>query len=758
MAFNAESTPFHSPADALEDLLERAGVASHLVSHDGIILRANRAELLMLGYLQEEYVGRSITELHADRTSAEAILARLHRNEPLNEHPARLRSKDGSIRQVVITSGPCVQSGGALYSRCLTVDVTARLQAEEISQRQSGSLAATNFEQTLLRRMEEQAAVFEFTEGLQHASSLDEICAGALDAILRALRCDRAGVLLFDRFGVLRFVAWRGLSESYRRAVEGHSPWTADTRDPRPICIPNVEGADLPASLKDRVRAEGINALAFMPVVENDRLIGKFMTYYDLPHSFADDEIDVALTIARHLGFALERERTGRAARQLVSIVESSDDAIVSKDLEGVITTWNNGAERLFGYTAEEAIGRPVTILIPPDRADEEPGILARIRRGERIDHYETLRRRKDGSLVDISLTVSPMRNAHGAIVGASKIARDITERKQAEARLHDSERQLRDLLAAIPAAIYTTDAAGKITYFNQMAVELAGRTPTIGTDDWCVTWRMYRPDGTPLPHDECPMAIALKEGRPIRNAEAVAERPDGTRVPFIPYPTPLRDADGKIIGAINMLVDVSERKQAETQQRVLFNELNHRVKNNMQMLQSLLHLASRRTRNPEAQQALGEASGRIAAMAAAQQVLYGTADAARFGARDFLDAVCRTAERTLPKDLKIVCEAAGGELPNDVAMPLALILNELLTNAAKHGRNSSGEGIIRVGLIQEEGSFVLYVEDEGPGFDLSSLQHRSSGLQLVQGLARQLRGQFEVSRTPATRCSVRFS
>lgn len=118
---------------------------------------------------------------------------------------------------------------------------------------------------------------------------------------------------------------------------------------------------------------------------------------------------------------------------RLAAIVESSDDAIISKDLNGVIMTWNGGAERIFGYTAAEAIGQPVTMLIPVDRHDEEPGILARIRRGERIDHYHTIRRRKDGALIDISLSVSPIANAAGTIVGASKIARDITNEKCAE-------------------------------------------------------------------------------------------------------------------------------------------------------------------------------------------------------------------------------------------------------------------------------------------------------------------------------------
>src|SRR5215467_1944294 len=143
------------------------------------------------------------------------------------------------------------------------------------------------------------------------------------------------------------------------------------------------------------------------------------------------------------------------------------------------------------------------------------------------------------------------------------------------------------ELLEVLPVAVYTTDADGRIIFYNEAAAELWGRRPELGTSQWCGSWKLYRSDGRPLPHDECPMAIALKEGRPIRGVEAVAERPDGTRVPFIPYPTPLRDAAGNVVGAINMLVDVSERKQAETQQRILLNELNHRVKNNMQMLQS---------------------------------------------------------------------------------------------------------------------------------------------------------------------------
>jgi PAS domain S-box-containing protein len=144
--------------------------------------------------------------------------------------------------------------------------------------------------------------------------------------------------------------------------------------------------------------------------------------------------------------------RTRHAARRLVAIIESSEDAILAKDLNGIITDWNEGARRLFGYTAEEAIGRSVTMLIPEDRHDEEPAILARIRRGERIEHYETIRQHKDGSPIDISLTVSPILNRKGEVIGASKIARDISDKRRAEQQkdllLREMNHRIKNLFA----------------------------------------------------------------------------------------------------------------------------------------------------------------------------------------------------------------------------------------------------------------------------------------------------------------------
>ena len=144
--------------------------------------------------------------------------------------------------------------------------------------------------------------------------------------------------------------------------------------------------------------------------------------------------------------------------RSLASIVESSDDAIVSKNLDGIISSWNNGAERVFGFTAEEAIGQPITIVIPVDRQSEEREILTRIRRGERVDHFQAVRQRKDGGLIVVSLTVSPVKNAEGQIVGASKIARDITEQKRSQEHIatlaREAEHRSKNLLATVQATV----------------------------------------------------------------------------------------------------------------------------------------------------------------------------------------------------------------------------------------------------------------------------------------------------------------
>jgi PAS domain S-box-containing protein len=161
----------------------------------------------------------------------------------------------------------------------------------------------------------------------------------------------------------------------------------------------------------------------------------------------------------------------------LAAIVASSDDAIISKNLDGVITSWNKSAERIFGYTPEEAIGQHITLIIPPERHPEESGILVRVRRGERVDHFHTVRRRKDGSLLDVSLTISPVRDSLGRVIGASKVARDITAQKQAEQALRESEQRFRVITDASPVMVWMAGTDKLCYYFNKGWLDFVGRT-----------------------------------------------------------------------------------------------------------------------------------------------------------------------------------------------------------------------------------------------------------------------------------------
>jgi PAS domain S-box-containing protein len=274
-----------------------------------------------------------------------------------------------------------------------------------------------------------------------------------------------------------------------------------------------------------------------------------------------------------------EYRRADQAARFLASLVDSSDDAIVGKDHSGIITSWNQGAERLFGYPASEALGRPIAMLAPPDRRDEMPGILEQIRRGQRVEHFETVRRARDGRLVPISLTVSPIRNGEGTIVGASKIARDISQRRAAEAALHEEKERLHATLVSIGDAVIVTDAAGLITLMNPVAQSLTGwKEEAIGRPLEEVFRIVNEQTGQPA---ESPVGRVLREGTVVGLANhTVLVARDGTRTPIEDSAAPIRRQAGEIAGVVLVFRSAAERRAVElaaTRHRDIL-ELVHRI------------------------------------------------------------------------------------------------------------------------------------------------------------------------------------
>jgi PAS domain S-box-containing protein len=274
-------------------------------------------------------------------------------------------------------------------------------------------------------------------------------------------------------------------------------------------------------------------------------------------------------------------QRLHAAAQHFSAIVESSEDAILSKDLDGVVLSWNGAAEKLFGYTADEIIGRPIRIIIPHDRQAEEDAVLAAVRRGETVDHFETVRRRKDGSFVPISLTVSPIRDQTGKIVGASKIARDLTRVERAQ---RDALR-LASIVDSSDDAIASKDLDGVITSWNRAAERMFGYSADeiIGK-----SVRTLIPEDR---HDEEDRVLAqIRAGHRVEHFETVRRRKDGSLFAVSLTVSPILRPDGTVIGASKIARDISEKKRAEQEREQLLEIARNASRLKDEFLATLSH------------------------------------------------------------------------------------------------------------------------------------------------------------------------
>ena len=267
-----------------------------------------------------------------------------------------------------------------------------------------------------------------------------------------------------------------------------------------------------------------------------------------------------------------ERKRAETAAMRLAAVVQSSHDAVAAKTLNGIITDWNQSAERIFGYKPKEIIGKSVLTLIPKDRQNEEQEILRRIRHGESLNHYETVRRRKDGQLIDVSLTISPIKNPKDEIVGVSKIARDITKQKQTERRLAEQAR----LLDLSNDAIIVRDNQDRVVYWNRGAEEMYGFSAKEALGK--ITHELLQ-----TAHPENLENIRKKLERNNRwSGELVHIRKDGETITVFSRWTLDRDVRGRPTSILETNTDVTAHKRAEQQQRAVyqFAQLQHMVTN----------------------------------------------------------------------------------------------------------------------------------------------------------------------------------
>src|SRR6185312_8528345 len=289
-----------------------------------------------------------------------------------------------------------------------------------------------------------------------------------------------------------------------------------------------------------------------------------------------------------------------KAQRRLAAIIESSEDAIASKDLNGIITSWNKSAERMFGYTAKEIIGQPVTLIIPPELHQDEPRILGKIRAGERIEHFQTVRVHKNGRLIDVSLTVSPIKDQTGKIVGAAKIVRDITRQK----KLEEAALRLAAIVESSDDAIASKDLNGIITSWNRSAEKLFGykAEEIIGKPVMVI----IPPE---LHHDEDMILSKIRRGEKIEHFETIRVKKDGERIEVSLTISPVKDGHGNVIGAAKIVRNITETKKIDRALRTteklaaagrMAATVAHEINNPLEAVTNLVYLAKRDLSNTD--------------------------------------------------------------------------------------------------------------------------------------------------------------
>jgi PAS domain S-box-containing protein len=437
-------------------------------------------------------------------------------------------------------------------------------------------------------------AVVLLTGRLASLHDLRAIYEAAMDALFSLLPIDRASVLLFDDDDAMRFVAWRGLSEAYRAAVDGHSPWTPETADPSPILVSDVRTDRDLAPYREVIVSEGILALAFIPLVSGGRTIGKFMLYCNEPHDFADEEIRVAEAISAHVAQALERSRreehVRRSHSELEAILNGVRAGITAQTAEGRIVLANPAAAAMSGFdTVEELLSTPVVEVVrrfeilteegdPVDLASM-PG--ARALRGEYPESKIVRVRSKERSVPERFhlVSASPIFNLDGSVRYAINVFNDVTdtvqrriERQQLLSEIRRERNLLETVVHQMPSAVAIAEApSGRILIANEQVARVWRHRvlPSESVEDY-EEWKGFHADGRPVESHEWPLARAVESGETIVDEEFEIVRGDGTRGTILVSASPIRDDDGAVIAGVVTNTDITNLKEVEERQRFL--------------------------------------------------------------------------------------------------------------------------------------------------------------------------------------------
>jgi PAS domain S-box-containing protein len=541
----------------LRGIFTQAAVGIAHCAADGRVLLVNQKLCEILGVSTNELVQRSFEELaHPDDLPTLQRLLRALATGRTDSFTFETRCSrpDGSLVWVNTAVSAIRDDERSLSAVGVVVqDISDRKDAESAYRRSA----------------EQIERLYRISNAVIRAEDVHRIFDLALEGLQEALGADRAAVLLYEADDVMRFKAWTGLSDSYRNLVEGHSPWPRDARDPQPVLMANVAQEVSLGELREKITSHGIQAVGFVPLVFEDQLLGKLMIYYNEPHSFTPDEVQVAQTIANHVAFAISRKLAEEKLRLYQQIVQNSVDAIAIIDPEGQYIEQNKAHAELLGYSTHDLEGQTPAIHL----GEETFTSVADALRFKGIYRGEATSKRKDGAQVALELSAFAVRSQDGQPLCYVGIKRDISERKKAEVRLRESEERFRVMADTAPIMLWVADTEGNCTWFNRPWLEFTGRPmeKELGYG-WC--------EGVHAEDLDTMRKVfrAAYEDRKPTEMEYRLRRRDGEYRWILDHGVPRFNADGEFVGYVGSCKDITDRKLAQQAIERANQELERRV------------------------------------------------------------------------------------------------------------------------------------------------------------------------------------
>ena len=405
---------------------------------------------------------------------------------------------------------------------------------------------------------------------------------------------------------------------------------------------------------------------------------------------------------------------------RFVSMVDSSNDAVVGKTLDGIITDWNSGAERLYGYTADEIVGRHIRTLTPSDRHDEIPHLIERIRNGERIERYETERMTKDGRRIQVSLSLSPIKNAQGTIVGASSTAHDITEKKRMQDEVLRAKNEWERTFDAVPDLIAVLDREQRIVRVNKAMADRLGIQPQDAIGQHC--YEVVHHLG--MPPRSCPHQVLLSDGK--EHSSEIHE--DTLHGDFLVTASPLRDVSGSLTGSVHVLHDISEPKRAEKALQIAAKKLNilssitrHDILNQLMILGGYLVLSKDTVKDPELLTFIKKEEDAVTSIR--RQIEF-TRYYENIGVnapqwQDIAATIRSSISQLITEGITIEVTFSGVEIFADPL--ISKVFYNLAENSIRHGDHVT---LIRFRFTETDAGAVITYEDNGTGIPLEDKEH----------------------------------